>query len=243
MKRIFIIGVLVCALSLVVYADEELDLGGVTAMWGPDGTGNSQMNMNEPELNGDGETYTMEQEVWDITGNCYVELDLSYDPDPYVLAGLAVTNNAAVPQSFMFTFTAPVSPAIATATYHGGSVGGTYTVNDSDGDGLGSVSTTGMMPLYMGRIDGGDIFPLYSAPQSWGANAGDSGSILNTGTTYPPTILGPAVSTDIEIIIRFTLTPGETATLNGNFYVEPIPEPASLAILGLGALLLGVRRK
>jgi hypothetical protein len=99
------------------------------------------------------------------------------------------------------------------------------------------------MPLYMARIDGVDTFPLYTAPQSWGTNAGDSGSIPAVGTGYPPTILGPSVSTDLEIVIRFTLTPGETATLNGNFFVEPVPEPATMTLLGLGAVLLRRRKR
>jgi hypothetical protein len=196
------------------------------------------MNMMDPMLQPDGETWMLSEE-WDIPNNCLIDFDLTYDMDPYVLGGLSVTNNADFTQSFMFNFTAPVSPAIATNTYYGGSVSGSYTVDAT----AGSVTTTGMMPLYMARIDGVDTLPLYPATQSWGTNAGDSGSILSVGTGYPPTILGPSVSTDLEIVIRFTLTPGETATLNGNFFVEPVPEPATMTLLGLGAVLLRRRKR
>jgi hypothetical protein len=180
----------------------------------------------------------MATETWDIADNCLVVLDLTYDLDPYVLGGLSVTNNAAFTQSFMFTFSAPVSPALTPASNYSGSVSGSYTVDGT----AGSVTTTGMMPLYMGRIDGADILPLYPAMQSWGSAAGESGSILAEEIPYL-SATGPAVLSDIEIIIRFTLTPGETATLNGNFFVEPIPEPATMALLGLGAVLLGRRKR
>lgn len=228
--------VVVCALSLAVYADDPL--GGFGAMWGATGIENSQMNMTDPCNGGAPDVYTL-SETWDIPANCLIEFDLEYKLDPYVLGGLSVTNNAAFDQSFMFTFTAPVSPAIATATNYSGSVSGSYTVDGT----AGSVTTTMMMPLYQARIDGADILSLYDAPQIWDeAGPGQSGSILAEGIPYLSGT-GPSVSTDLEIIIRFTLTPGETATLNSNFVVEPVPEPATMALLGLGAVLLRRRKR
>ena len=228
--------VVVCALSLAAYADEEL--GGFGAMWGPDGTGNTGMNMKAPMLQPDGETWML-SEVWDIPNNCLIDFDLTYDMDPYVLGGLSVTNNAGFDQSFMFTFDAPVSPAIATATNYSGGISGSYTVDGT----AGSVSTTGMMPLYQARIDGADILSLYDAPQLWDdAAAGESGSILAEEIPYL-SATGPAALSDLQIVIRFTLTPGETATLNGNFVVEPVPEPATMTLLGLGAVLLRRRKR
>ncbi|MHC4858355.1 MAG: hypothetical protein ACYTBY_11450 [Planctomycetota bacterium] len=219
--------VVVCALSLAAYADEEL--GGFGAMWGPDGTGNTGMNMMDPMLQPDGETWML-SEVWDIPNNCLIDFDLTYDMDPYVLGGLSVTNNAGFDQSFMFTFDAPVSPAITTATNYSGGISGSYTVDGT----AGSVSTTGMMPLYQARIDGADILSLYDAPQLWDdAAAGESGSILAEEIPYL-SATGPAALSDLQIVIRFTLTPGETATLNSNFVVEPVPEPATMTLLGLG---------
>lgn len=235
MKK-FCIVVVVCAVSLAAYADEEL--GGFGAMWGPDGTGNTGMNMMDPMLQPDGETWML-SEVWDIPNNCLIDFDLTYDMDPYVLGGLSVTNNAGFDQSFMFTFDAPVSPAITTATNYSGGISGSYTVDGT----AGSVSTTGMMPLYQARIDGADILSLYDAPQLWDdAAAGESGSILAEEIPYL-SATGPAALSDLQIVIRFTLTPGETATLNSNFVVEPVPEPATMTLLGLGALVLGRRKR
>ena len=235
MKK-FCIVVVVCAVSLAAYADEEL--GGFGAMWGADGTGNTGVNMMDPMLQPDGETWML-SEVWDIPNNCLIDFDLTYDMDPYVLGGLSVTNNAGFDQSFMFTFDAPVSPAITTATNYSGGISGSYTVDGT----AGSVSTTGMMPLYQARIDGADILSLYDAPQLWDdAAAGESGSILAEEIPYL-SATGPAALSDLQIVIRFTLTPGETATLNSNFVVEPVPEPATMTLLGLGALVLGRRKR
>jgi hypothetical protein len=234
MKK-FCIVVVVCAVSLAAYADEEL--GGFGAMWGATGTENNQMNMMAPSNGGSGDVYTL-SEMWDIPDNCEIAFDLTYKLDPYVLGGLSVTNNAAFNQSFMFTFDAPVSPAIATATNYSGGISGSYTVDGT----AGSVSTTGMMPLYQARIDGADILSLYDAPQAWGSAAGESGAILAEEIPYL-SATGPSVSSDLQIVIRFTLTPGETATLNSNFVVEPIPEPATMTLLGLGAVLLRRRKR
>ena len=67
-------------------------------------------------------------------------------------------------------------------------------------------------------------------------------SILAEGIPYLSGS-GPVGASELEILIRFTLTPGETATLNGNFFVEPVPEPATMTLLGLGAVLLRRRKR
>jgi hypothetical protein len=60
-----------------------------------------------------------------------------------------------------------------------------------------------------------------------------------------PSLLGPAANTDIGIRLNFTLSPGDIASFTSVFVVEPVPEPSTIALIGLGAIaLLGlIRRK
>lgn len=171
-------------------------------------------------------------------GGCSVELDMIYDEDPYVNGILVVTNNTAFDNVYTFVFTSPVNPAITPSTLYGGSMSGSYT--DSDKDGSILVSTVSPDPLFQGKIDGVDIFPIYSDPYSWTAlNIIGSGDILADGDWVDNP--GPAATSSISIEYKFLLSAGDSVSLNGTF--EVIPEPATLSILCLGGLALLRKRK
>lgn len=55
-----------------------------------------------------------------------------------------------------------------------------------------------------------------------------------------PTISAPAVASSIGLTHRFNLTSRDTGTFNSTFVVEPIPEPATVLLLGLGFAGLAV---
>jgi len=232
-RKIFVTIAILAVISISTSAFADMvSVGNLSAMWGADGTGNSQMSTSEILDNEDG-TFTLE-EMWNIANNCMIDFDMTYDPDPYITSGLAVTNNAAFTQTFTFTFTAPVSPAITPSTLYGGSMSGSLTGDLSNG---GTLSTAPGSPLYMGMIDAAGVLPIYADPSSW--NVGALGSANISAVNYPTTLTGPAAMSTISTVYTFTLTPGEMATMNGFF--EVVPEPATMAMLGFGALL--IRRK
>jgi hypothetical protein len=209
----------------------------INLMWGEDGTGNTWMDgMNETEFvpNGDGSFTLTAGTVTDrmeLTG-CEINLQMTYDPDPYVDAVFGVKNTLLVDQTFTFTYTAPVIPALTPSTLYGGTFSGS--VSSLDGGSLSAVSGTGLFEAF---IDDDLVLSYYTSGETWTVSG--LGSTTIPGNDWDITNVGPAADTDITMVYTFTLSPGELASFNGRFDV--VPEPATLVLLGLGALLL--RRK
>ena len=231
MKRMYLVSII----SLVFMS--VTSFGGYNVMWGQNGMEFNQDNMMMPSDDGDG-TYSL-SEMWDFTaeadGFCELDIDLDYKEDPWVQGGFSVTNTASYAQTFTFTFTSPVSPTLTGSTLYGGSMSGSYSSDFTPT----TITTVSGTPLFEGFIDGASALSFYPDVSSWsGISPFDSGNILpqNQDITLP----GPSpVTTDLEIVFTFTLSPGDVATMNGR--LEVVPEPATLALLGLGGLLL--RRK
>lgn len=172
--------------------------------------------------------------VGTATPLCEISIDsLSFTVNPSVGLNINVKNNSNFTQTFTFTVTLPVVPPITPSTLVGGSVGGSVT--DENFDGTATVSTVSGTPLYSGLIDGNTVLSLHGDPSSWTTFATTNIDSVSAGLPGP-TIPGPAAFTSIGIRYEFTLTPGDTAGLTGNFIV--IPEPASLSLLAVGGLAL-----
>lgn len=166
---------------------------------------------------------------------------IEFNPDPFVNFVGSFTNNTGSTQSFTFSTTTAVGALGASL------IGGStfVTVADANFDGVATLTNILGMSGYSGTIDGVNALNLLD-PFSISApfQGGVAGTSESFGLPGPTIAYGPVLGS-IGITHRFTLTAGDTATFNSTFQViDPVPEPTSGLLLGLGLCALGfVRRR
>lgn len=109
----------------------------------------------------------------DLAGSGLNWFNMGFDVDPFVSGGFAVTNGTGSVMTFTIIFTSPVAPSLAAPTLYGGSMGGSFSADDTPV----TVATAAQTPLYWGMIDGTPLLPFYDDPSSWSAAAYGSGDI------------------------------------------------------------------
>jgi hypothetical protein len=158
------------------------------------------------------------QQAGVLDGRADVTVDLlRYNPDPFVLNNILVTNTTTTTQifsafvGFPTTFAAPnlISGTITTS------------VIDRDLDGATVASVPGT-PIYQAQIDGVTVATIQNDPFSLTTTTSIAAS-----ATFGPTASAVPVNSNIGIQLRFSLTAGDTAAILSRFDV--IPEPASAA--------------
>jgi hypothetical protein len=86
--------------------------------------------------------------------------------------------------------------------------------------------------MYQAIVDGSTVVQtLLNDPQSY-TSATPFGSVSTGFVNYGPTNLGLAATSTIGITIKFTLSPGDTASFTSVFNL--VPEPGTLVMLATG---------
>ena len=181
--------------------------------------------------------------LWALQGNVYHgwvpdvvnfgdwsldSLSITGDPDPVVTNNLAVTNNSNVAQIFTATITLPLHPAAGySATI--GSTGGSVT----NQQGSGSATVSNVLPdaIYTALIDG-SIVEASLLTGSTTASGPFSTAAIGPANFSNPNNSGSANSIGIQL--KFSLTPGDSASFTSVFAI--VPEPAAITLVGTAVL-------
>lgn len=187
--------------------------------------GSSTVNVPDGQQNGNG---------WSMAWT-----DVFFDADPFIAGNFAVTNGTGAPQTFTLTVTMPTAFATGGSTTIDG--GTAITVADANGSASATMSTLAPEPVYSAEINGGLVartlfdhaYSLSPVPAAFATTA-DFDNYFGEA--------GPAVAliSDVTIVHTFVLSPGDRATVNSTFNI--VPEPATMALLAIGAFAI-VRRR
>jgi PEP-CTERM motif len=175
--------------------------------------------------------------------NC--DWSIVVNPDPQITSTFTLTNISGVTQTFIMNVTLPIAlfgPTTVQGGYFGDAVTGT-TYADGNANGNVTLATVGANKFYTALVNGVVSQDL----GSFSVSAPVSGSLpqQSWGTPIPSAPFG-AASGNIQIRWQFSLTAGDNVTTKGFFQVErpdPAPEPATVALIGLGLAALAVARR
>jgi len=143
-----------------------------------------------------------------------------------------------------FTITSPTLSFVAITDAEGRASAG-VAATDVDGDGA-TVMTAGMPRLYTSRYNGavpaGSLFAdLIAGPVAAPAFDSTTASEESPGGGLYSAVTGSV--SDMSSRFRFSLTANDDASGTSSYEIRPVPAPGAIALLGLGGLLAGRRRR
>jgi hypothetical protein len=174
--------------------------------------------------------------------------DVALKEDPYVQNNVNVTNTSAYTQVFIVSVLMPI-PAFNYDRVIYSSVGVSGTDNDANNALLIDVAGAN---FYQGRVD--TVTKLTLDPPGLPINTSDCTPFPNmpgcTATASAGVVslaVTPATAHEIQIVLRFALSPGDTVGVTSRFEIATsaavAPEPGTASLLAIGLALLASSRR
>jgi len=174
------------------------------------------------------------------TAVCDLQWSVSGNADPIVFGAFTATNISAVTQTFVMIVGLPLGAPLLPSTGTSGVMNVTVVDLNSNTSAITAVPGGSIYTSYIDAVPHKTLLDNASFVSAVDDTAGGSQSFGLPGQTFP----GPAALGSISIEYRFNLSPGDQATVNGNFIAVAVPEPATgvAAITGLAAMAARRRR-
>lgn len=178
-----------------------------------------------------------------VGGLQITSLSLGLDTDPVVSNEVAIQNLTAATQRYTLVVTLPVTPILG-GSLTGGSVAGGVTDNDGLVDptslfpgNVATLSTPSGSAFYAAMIDGIPYQFLFPNVTVLGVTSPFQSADLTPAGAFGtpiPSQPGPGVLGTIGIRYDFRLTSQDAASFTSVFVVQPVPEPGTALLLGIG---------
>lgn len=157
------------------------------------------------------------------------------DDDTVFLGGsIALTNQSDEDQTFLVQMTLDVVSPLSPTTLLGYFVD--ITLRDQDVDGAASLADAGQ-PMFLAQIDGSTVLSALPDPFDLLVDEPDGAASDSDGSpNFPvPDLPGPAVSSSIGFVHKFTLSAGDSARMTNLFGATAIPEVGGLSLTAVAA--------
>jgi hypothetical protein len=160
-----------------------------------------------------------------------------------VTNSFSLTNNTAATQTFIVTISVPIAPPVGGPTQLFGSVSGSLAdANNAGGPPFWATTATPTADsMYVPMIDGVNFNPGRLLLDPFTVNANGPLFTVPFGGANFNNNAGPAAVLTIGIRNAFTLTPGDSITLQSTFNL--VPAPGTLGLLAFAGIAVGRRRR
>lgn len=167
--------------------------------------------------------------------------DSTVKEDPFITNNFVVTNNTGGALTYTISVSSPIPLFNANQI-----VQSTLQVSVLDDDSTGGATLTSAAPtsIYQGQVNGTNELTLLNDPFTLSCTDPLDCTVNGSAAAGVASLaFGPVAATNIGLIIKFTLSDGDSASVLSRFEIVPEPGTGLLLAMGLCSLAIARRRR